>query len=298
MSIFNQPGLAQSRSNNAARRQRPSRPLLVAALLCSAACTLFASSCSQKMDNEPKYIPLRENNFYADHKSARPLVDGTVPRGYLEEDQAFYTGKTGQAAAGTVNAGASAPITSASGAPANGGTPSTTVTSFQLAGAAPNIGGQLPGAQASPTPAGRAGSPNTIAANLAANVVPRTQGLQDINYFPLPVTQELVARGQDRFNIFCTPCHSQLGDGQGMIVKRGFRQPPSFHIDRLRQAPVGHFFDVITNGFGAMPDYSTQITPQDRWAIVAYIRALQLSQNATVADVPPDHRADLDKGGQ
>ena len=88
------------------------------------------------------------------------------------------------------------------------------------------------------------------------------------------------------YNIYCAPCHSQLGDGNGMIVQRGFQPPPSYHIERLRKAPLGYFFDVMTNGFGAMPDYAAQIPPRDRWGIVAYIRALQLSQNATKADVP------------
>ena len=97
----------------------------------------------------------------------------------------------------------------------------------------------------------------------------------------------MIERGQERFNIYCAPCHDRLGNGNGMIVRRGFRHPPSYHIDRLRKAPNGYFFDVITNGFGAMPDYAAQIRRRDRWAIVAYIRALQLSQNATLNDVPP-----------
>ena len=95
-----------------------------------------------------------------------------------------------------------------------------------------------------------------------------------------------MARGQERFDIYCSPCHGRTGEGDGMVVRRGYRRPPSFHEDRLRDAPVGHFFDVITNGFGAMPDYAAQITAADRWAIVAYIRALQLSEHATLADVP------------
>ena len=107
------------------------------------------------------------------------------------------------------------------------------------------------------------------------------------DYMPFPVTAELLARGQQRYNIYCAPCHSRVGDGNGLIPSRGFpRKPPSYHIERLRKAPLGYFFDVITNGFGTMPDYASQIPPQDRWAIVAYIRALQLSQNATMADVP------------
>ena len=106
------------------------------------------------------------------------------------------------------------------------------------------------------------------------------------DYMPFPVTDEILARGQERFNIYCTPCHSRLGDGNGMVPQRGFKHPPTYHQDRLRKAPLGYFFDVMTNGFGVMPDYTTQIAPRDRWCIVAYIRALQLSQNATMADVP------------
>jgi hypothetical protein len=105
------------------------------------------------------------------------------------------------------------------------------------------------------------------------------------DYMPFPVTREVLDRGRERFNIFCAPCHSRLGDGEGFIPSRGFpRKPPSFHIERLEKAPVGYLYGVITEGFGIMPDYSSQIPPRDRWAIVAYIRALQLSQNATVAD--------------
>jgi mono/diheme cytochrome c family protein len=106
------------------------------------------------------------------------------------------------------------------------------------------------------------------------------------DYMPFAVTPDVLARGQQRFNIYCAPCHSRIGDGNGMIVQRGFRAPPSYHTDRLRKAPLGYFFDVMTNGFGAMPDYAAQITAHDRWAIVAYIRALQLSQTATPADAP------------
>jgi mono/diheme cytochrome c family protein len=119
-----------------------------------------------------------------------------------------------------------------------------------------------------------------------------------VDTLPLPLTQELLERGQERFDIFCSPCHDRTGRGNGMVVRRGFRPPPSYHIDRLRQAPIGHFFDVISHGFGAMPDYAAQVPPQDRWAIAAYIRALQLSQNATLADVPPEERQRLLGGGK
>jgi mono/diheme cytochrome c family protein len=104
---------------------------------------------------------------------------------------------------------------------------------------------------------------------------------------PFPVTKEVLDRGRERYNIFCAPCHSRVGDGNGFVPSRGFaRKPPSYHIPRLEKAPLGYFFDVITNGFGTMPDYASQIPPQDRWNIVAYVRALQLSQNASLADVP------------
>jgi len=99
-----------------------------------------------------------------------------------------------------------------------------------------------------------------------------------------------MARGRERFDIYCSPCHGRTGQGDGMVVQRGYRRPPSFHQDRLRSAPVGHFFDVITNGFGAMPDYASQVRVEDRWAIIAYLRALQLSEHATVADVPQTER--------
>lgn len=114
--------------------------------------------------------------------------------------------------------------------------------------------------------------------------------------FPFPVTAQVIDRGNERFDIYCSECHGRLGDGNGMIPSRGFRRPPSFHTDTLRAAPTGHFFDVMTNGFGAMPTYAPQVPVNDRWAIVAYIRVLQLSQNATVAQVPPDQRAKLEAG--
>jgi mono/diheme cytochrome c family protein len=113
--------------------------------------------------------------------------------------------------------------------------------------------------------------------------------------FPIPVSRELVDRGHQRFDIYCSECHGRLGDGNGMIPSRGYRRPPSFHTQTLRTATTGHFFDVMTNGFGAMPPYGSMIPPRDRWAIVAYVRALQISQNATVGDVPPNERAALDQ---
>ena len=113
---------------------------------------------------------------------------------------------------------------------------------------------------------------------------------------PVEPTEALLRRGQQRFDIFCSNCHSRVGDGDGMIVRRGYRRPPTFHSDRLRGVPIGHYFDVMTNGFGAMPSYALQISVADRWAIAAYIRALQLSQHATADELPADVRRNLERG--
>jgi mono/diheme cytochrome c family protein len=164
------------------------------------------------MHDQPKYVPLRQSAFFNDERSARPLVEGTVARGQLREDELMYTGKV--------------------------------------------------------------------------------KG-EDAAVFPMRVDAAVMARGQERFNIYCSPCHGRTGQGDGMIVRRGYRRPPSMHQDRLRNAPVGHFFDVMTNGFGAMLDYRQQVEPRDRWAIAAYIRALQLSEHATIADVPDAERGRL-----
>jgi cytochrome c553 len=167
---------------------------------------MFTSACRLDMHVQPRQNPLSYSDFYADHRSARAPVEGTVARGQLLADTYFYTGKIGN-----------------------------------------NPGEEM----------------------------------------PFPVTREVLERGRERYDIYCAPCHSRTGDGNGFVPSRGFaRKPPSYHIPRLQKAPVGYFFDVMTNGFGIMPDYASQITPQDRWNIVAYIRALQLSQNATTADVP------------
>ena len=114
-----------------------------------------------------------------------------------------------------------------------------------------------------------------------------------VESFPFPITHEVLKRGQERFNIYCAVCHDRAGTGNGMVVQRGFKVPPSYHIDRLRQSPPGYFFDVMTRGFGQMSSYAEQIKVEDRWAIAAYIRALQLSQHATLEDVPESERAQL-----
>lgn len=169
-------------------------------------------SCRQQMADQPSYRPLAKSEFFADGRSARPAIPGTVARGQLQEDELLYTGRIGGEAAET---------------------------------------------------------------------------------FPFPVTREILYRGQERFDIFCAPCHDRVGNGQGMIVRRGFRSPPSLHIDRLRESRPGYFFEVISRGFGTMPDYAEQIPPEDRWAIAAYIRALQLSQQTALADAPESEQLRL-----
>jgi mono/diheme cytochrome c family protein len=182
-------------------------------------CALAGSACRQDMHDQPKYIPMRESTFFADTRSARPVVAGTVARGQLREDTLRYTGKVDGA---------------------------------------------------------------------------------DATVFPFAIDEKVLRRGQERFNIYCSPCHARTGEGDGMIVRRGYRRPPSYHIDRLRSAPVGHFFDVMTNGFGAMPDLASQVKTDDRWAIAAYIRVLQLSAHASLGDVPAGDRPGLDRapGGE
>ena len=140
-------------------------------------------------------------------------------------------------------------------------------------------------------------TPDTVArGQLRTNAVFFTgkSGTNFVTQLPVPVTKDLLLRGEERFDIFCAPCHDRVGTGHGMIVQRGFRPPQSFHIPRLREAPPGYFYDVISTGFGAMSDMASQISPEDRWAIVAYMRALQLSQHATLANLPADQRQKLE----
>jgi mono/diheme cytochrome c family protein len=173
------------------------------------------------MQDQPRYKAYKESDFFKDKRASRDMPEGTVARGQLHENKAFFTGKID-------NPNLNAPVATTTDASGN-----TLVASF----------------------------PN------------------DIDEFPVPVTKELIDRGQERFNIYCIVCHGPVGNGDGMIVRRGFPKPPTYHDDRLRNAPVGHFFDVITNGWGKMNSYAYQVQPADRWAIAAYIRTLQASQN-------------------
>jgi len=198
---------------SSARRQIARLPML---LLAVAACgVVLLAGCDrmrQDMATQPKYRPLAPSDFFRDGRSERPLLENTVSRDALANDE------------------------------------------YMIA--------------------------------------------KDSNSFPanLPVNQELLERGRDRYTVFCTPCHGLQGDGNGMVALRGMKHPPSYHIDRLREAPNGYFYDVITSGFGQMYSYGAQIPPRDRWAIVAYVRALQLSRNAHAAELPAELRQKLASG--
>ena len=155
--------------------------------------------------------------------------------------------------------------------------------------------GKVAGATSTSAPQAPASGQASSSGQSSPSAAPQTyQGF--VTEFPIEITAADLDRGQERFSIYCSLCHGSTGEGNGMIVRRGFRRPPSYDEERLRQAPPGYFFDVITNGFGTMPDYASQISPEDRWKIVAYIRALQLSSRGTVADVPADQRGKLSSG--
>ena len=183
------------------------RPLLVLAAM------LALTGCAD-MKDQPKHEPLERSSFFADGRSSRTLVEGTVPRGHLNEDDAFYRGV--------------------------------------------NADGKF------------------------------------IARIPTTVDAAMLARGKNRYEIYCTPCHSKLGDGMGMVVQRGYKQAASYHTDRLRAIEDGYIYDVITNGFAQMQGYASQVRPQDRWAIVAYIRALQLSRMTDFADLDAEARQALE----
>ena len=197
-------------------------------LLLAAFC-LTAVGCRYDMQDQPRYKAYKKSDFFRDDKAMRDLPEGSIPRGLLKEDKAFYTGKKD-------NADQNAQVQTTTDAAGN-----TLVSSF----------------------------PN------------------DLTEMPVPVTKELLDRGQERYNIYCIVCHGPTGNGDGMIVRRGYPKPPTYHDDRLRNAPVGHFFDVMTNGWGKMNSYASMIPVADRWAIVAYIRALQASQNPGGQTNPP-----------
>ena len=255
-----------------------SRRPLVICLLLTAYC-LLPTGCRMDMQDQPKYKVYRASATFSDGLSSRPLIEGTIPRGYLREDTLYYTGKN---TSGQTGAGAAGGATQRAGQPNQNSNQTT----------APNVSGG-PGA---PTSGGQPTSSNVTGGSTQGGAVAASFDKADVTVFPFPITSEVLKRGQERYNIYCSVCHGMTGYGDGMIVRRGFRRPPSYHDDRLRQAPVGHFFDVITNGWGAMSDYSAQIPVQDRWAIIAYIRALQLSTQIKQNEVPPEKLSQAQPG--
>jgi mono/diheme cytochrome c family protein len=225
------------------------------------------------MQDQPRYEVYEPSKSFSDGQASRPYVEGTVARGYRDMNTAYYTGKNA-AGAGSGAAGQSA------GGAGGGLTPMT------------SAGANAPNAQGANAGGTQTGGDVNVRGNVAGNVpgAGQTGTPGGVNEFPFAITAKELDRGEERFNIYCAMCHGQTGYGDGMIVRRGFRRPPSLHDDRLRNETLGHFFDVITNGWGAMPDYSQEIPPRDRWAIIAYIRALQLSQNTPAAEVPENLR--------
>jgi mono/diheme cytochrome c family protein len=200
---------------------------VVCCLLFAAFC-LLAAGCRYDMQDQPRGKSYGKSDFFANQMDSRPLVENTVPRGYLREDKALYTGKKDNA-------------------------------------------GTLSSANNVAVPASSTGTANATYPDA-------------VTEFPLPVTQELLNRGEERYKVFCIVCHGPNGAGDGMIARRGFQGVKSYHTDELRNAPVGHFYDVITNGWGRMNGYAAQIPVYDRWAIVAYVRALQASENPDVVN--------------
>jgi mono/diheme cytochrome c family protein len=197
-------------------RTRSFAALRMTSFLALTAGTLIVAGCRQDMHNQPKIIPQRGTEMFADHRSARPAIENTVARGSLHEDSYFYTG-----------------------------------------------------------------------------LVQGANGYrEEKDALPFPVTMTVLQKGQERFNIYCTPCHSRVGNGLGEIVQRGYKPAGNLNDQARRAQPLSHYFYVMTHGYGAMPDYSAQLAPEERWAVAAYIRALQLSQNATSADVATGAKVD------
>src|SRR5205085_216703 len=252
----------------------PSPRLPVVRCLVLSAFCLLSFGCRMDMQDQPKYIPFRagDKKFSPDGASVRQLVEGTVARQtggpYRDREDYFYTGKTAAASGGGAQAG-------------GGGAATTPASSAQQAGApaGANVTGNAAGGVPGAREAAATGGPDL---------------------FPIQVDEDALKRGRERFQIYCIVCHGATGEGDGMVVRRGFRKPPSYYEDRLQEgvSPAAHFFDVITNGWGAMPSYAEQIPAEDRWKIIAYIRALQLSRRLKLNDLSPEERQKVLSGGQ
>jgi mono/diheme cytochrome c family protein len=242
------------------------RRLVFYCLLLTAYC-LLSTGCRIDMQDQPRYEYYEpgDRKFFPDGASSRPTVEGTVPRQpgrpeeYRDREDYFYTGKSAQSGAQSGSVGASVPAM-LTGVPAS----APALASTNVRG---NVSGGVPGARE----ATMTGEPDV---------------------FPINIDRAALERGRARFQIYCTACHGMTGEGDGMIVRRGFQKPPSFYDDRLQEnrTPASHFFDVVTNGWGAMPDYAAQIPTEDRWKIIAYLRALQLSRRLKLEELSPEEQ--------
>jgi mono/diheme cytochrome c family protein len=261
---------AESSEQCGPRRRRA----LFYCLLLTAYC-LLSVGCRMDMQDQPKYKTYRagDRKFFSDGASVRPLVEGTVPRrgtgaDYRDREDYLYTGKTpGQPASGAASGGTAVPAAST-------GTASNSLAGGGALGGT-NTGGGAPGAR-------------------------EAAATGEADLFPVNIDEAALQRGRERFQIYCVVCHGYTGEADGMIVRRGFRKPPSYYEDRLQEGvtPASHFFDVITNGWGAMPSYAAQVPPEDRWKIIAYIRALQLSRKVKMDELSPDARQKVLSGAQ
>jgi hypothetical protein len=230
-----------------------------ALLLLAATAGLGLGGCRNEMYNQEKAEPLEQSTVFADSLASRPLIEGTVPR------------------SGRVIGAPDAVVRDSAASRQWGMGTAGERTQQNQQGAMTQTEGAGTDGAADPTGASMTGGSTSGGAGERPRI---TDAELKVAAIPFKVTRQVLDRGRERFNIYCSPCHGRTGDGNGMIVQRGFPQPPSFHLDRLRTAPDGHFYDVITHGFGTMYNYAARVKPTDRWAITAYIRALQLSRNA------------------
>ena len=243
-----------------------------------ALCVAVFAGCQQKMADQPSFKPLDPSPSSAHGASARLPVAGTVARGHLHTDWALFTGRR-----------TPSPVANPTDREKPAGGPATPSTNDKSSPAVPSHGGET-------SPSANANVPNSQATmhDLLSAELANYESVVD--EFPEPITEQTIQHGLQRYMIYCVECHDPGGTGHGKIVERGYTQPPSYHIARLRNAPVGHLFRVITLGYGSMPSYAAQIPPRDRWAIVAYIRALQLSQHFPEAQLPAEYRAQQSSG--
>ena len=278
MSNTEKMGKGQGVKGKGAARARRVAPRLLLALALSPL-PFALSGCRMDMQDQPKYKYYRagDKKFFPDGSSSRLPVEGTVARQageYRDREDYYYTGK--------------GPAATAAGVPWLPGRGN--LSTGQTGG----TGAAVPGLQTGMAEGALAGASTQVRGNTAGGLPGAREATAtgEPDNFPVTIDETALRRGRERFQIYCTACHGMTGEGDGMIVRRGFRRPPSFYDDRLQEGttPAAHFFDVITNGWGAMPDYAAQIPTEDRWKIIAYIRALQLSRRLNIQELSPEEQ--------